>query len=292
MMQPYTPLRYPGGKAKMGAFLAAVMKTNGLIESVYAEPYAGGAGAALHLLIRGYAKRLLLNDIDRAVVAFWRAVLNHGERFARKIERVPLTVAEWDRQKKIYGSETRGFELGFACFYLNRTNRSGIMKGGIIGGREQDGPWLIDARFNRRALADRVLAIGRLRRHISVTSDDALAFLDGFAAERFPKSFCYLDPPYFAKGKKLYTNYYKPKDHADIAARVKRLKQPWLLTYDDCKDIRDLYKSSRVLESELSYSAREVRRGREIVVLAPGLKLPAEMPQRPHSANNPGFELV
>jgi DNA adenine methylase len=292
MTQPYTPLRYPGGKAKMGAFLAAVMKTNGLIESVYAEPYAGGAGAALHLLVRGYAKRLLLNDVDRAVVAFWRAVLNHTDLFARKIERVPLTVAEWDRQKTIYRSESRGFDLGFACFYLNRTNRSGIMKGGIIGGRSQEGPWLIDARFNRRALADRVLAIGRHRRHISVSSDDALDFLNAFNAEQFPRSFCYLDPPYYAKGKKLYTNYYKPDDHGEIAARVKRMKKPWLMTYDDCKQIRQLYRSSRILESELSYSAREVRRGREIVVLGPGLKVPTEAPRRSRRENNPGFELV
>lgn len=292
MPSTYTPLRYPGGKAKLGPFLAAVFTANKLVDGAYAEPYAGGAGAGMHLLFRGYATRFFLNDIDHGVVSFWRAVLNHTERFARRIETVPLTVREWDRQKRTYDAGHRaGFEFGFAFFYLNRTNRSGIMNGGIIGGRRQDGPWGIDARFNREDLAARVRAIAKFRRAISVTRMDALEFLESLEAPS-KRILTYLDPPYFGKGKELYPNYYSRADHVAIAARLHDLGLPWLLTYDDCPEIRKLYRRSRLYESEVTYSARQASRGREIVVLGPHLRLPKELPKPKRDDHHPGFELL
>lgn len=272
MTSSYTPLRYPGGKAKLGPYLASVFRSNRLVDATYAEPYAGGAGAGLHLLFRGFATRLQLNDIDRGVVSFWRAVLTHTKKFALAIERVPLTVKEWDRQKNALRSERMGFDLGFAFFYLNRTNRSGIMNGGIIGGRKQRGDYLIDARFNRRDLAARVLNIGAMKRNISVTRLDALDFIDALADDRAGKRLVYLDPPYYEKGRELYPNFYSHGDHAKIAQRLRTFEQPWMMTYDDCDEIRKLYRSSTVLDSELSYSARRVRRGREVVVFGGGLQ--------------------
>jgi DNA adenine methylase len=281
----YTPLRYPGGKAKLGRFLSELFKANRLVDGTYAEAYAGGAGAAMHLLIRGYAQRIALNDINSGVVAFWRAVLNHNERFAKRIEKVRLTVSEWDRQKAIYSAERRGFDLGFAFFYLNRTNRSGIMNAGVIGGREQTGNYLMDARFNRVELAERIRTIGRFRSAISITRGDALDFVDEMTASRVRKLLFYFDPPYFGKGRELYTDFYSSEDHSDISKRVRRLKQPWVMTYDDCPQIRALYRGCRVMESELSYSARDVRRGRELVVVSKGLRVPAMKASR-------GFEII
>jgi DNA adenine methylase len=288
----YTPLRYPGGKSKLGPFLGAVFAKNKLVDGWYAEPYAGGAGAGLYLLFRGYASRFLLNDVDRAVVSFWRAILQHNERFARQIERVPLSVAEWDRQKNAYSSEPMGFDLAFAFFYLNRTNRSGIMNGGIIGGRKQKGLWGIGARFNRLELAARVRAIAQYRRTISVTRLDALEFLTSLqSATRRTRILVCLDPPYFGKGRDLYTNYYTPDDHAAIAAHVKTLRLPWVLTYDDCAEIRRLYRRCRIYESEVTYSARDASRGRELLMLSKNVHLPAMLPCA-RAGRNPGFELL
>jgi DNA adenine methylase len=291
MPATYTPLRYPGGKAKLGPFLAALFKANRLIDGEYAEPYAGGAGAGLFLLFRGYATHLHLNDIDRGVVAFWRAVLTHNERFAKRIQRVPLTVDEWDRQRATYRTEAMGFDLGFAFFYLNRTNRSGIMNGGIIGGRAQQSEWGIDARFAREDLARRVRAIGQLRKRVSVTRLDAIDFAMNVKPLRSKKMFTYFDPPYFAAGRQLYTNFYTADDHAAIAKHLSTTKNKWLLTYDDCPQIRKLYKECKILKSELSYSAREVRRGSEIVVVPDGVRLPPNLSRRPCDGR-PGFELV
>jgi DNA adenine methylase len=274
MPPTYTPLRYPGGKAKFGPYLSDVLRTNKLVGANYAEVFAGGAGAGLHLLFRGYASRLQLNDIDRGVVSFWRAVLTHSEQFAKRIERVALSVREWDRQKEVLRSSFMGFDLGFAFFYLNRTNRSGIMNGGIIGGRDQQGKWGMNARFNRSELADRVRAVGRMRRHISISRLDALDFLNQVACEPRPRQLVYLDPPYYSKGHELYTNFYSPDDHGRIASYLRNFDQPWVATYDDCPEIRKLYASHTLLSSELSYSARQVRRGKEVVIFAPGLVPP------------------
>jgi DNA adenine methylase len=290
MPATYTPLRYPGGKSKLGAYLASVMRANRLMDAAYAEPYAGGAGAGLYLLFRGYASHLHLNDIDRGVVSFWRSVLGRNEEFALRIEKIPLTVAEWDRQKDALRTERAGFDLGFAFFYLNRTNRSGIMNGGVIGGRDQDGEWGIDARFNRADLAARVRALGVFRRQISVTRLDALQFLGGLPPGT-DKLLTYLDPPYYEKGQKLYTNYYTPKNHTEIATYLRSYRNPWLMTYDACDEIRALYRSRTVLESELSYSAREVRRGRELVILGPGLKQPTEA-RKLTARTRRGFEIT
>jgi DNA adenine methylase len=286
----YTPLRYPGGKAKFGPFLIALFKANRLIDGVYAEPYAGGAGAALFLLFRGYVSHIYLNDINVGVASFWRAVLGQNERFAKQIETVPLTIEEWDRQRDVYQSAHSGFELGFAFFYLNRTNRSGIMNGGVIGGRSQEGKWRIDARFNRVGLAERIRAIGNMKRLISISRSDAMDFIDEFSGSDVRRKLIYLDPPYFAKGKDLYTNFYTAEDHALIAKRLEVFDVPWLLTYDDCPEIRQLYSGYQMLESELSYSAREVRRGRELVILSDGLKPPA--PTSGRTRHEPGFKLL
>lgn len=292
MHSSYTPLRYPGGKAKLGPFLGELFRSNALVGGVYAEPYAGGAGAALHLLFRGYASKIFLNDIDSGVAAFWRAILSRNEQFAEQIEKVPLTVAEWDRQREVYRDGHAGFDLGFAFFYLNRTNRSGIMNGGIIGGRSQAGEWNIDARFNRADLAARVRAIGTLRRSITVTRKDALAFLDSMPELiAGSKGLVYLDPPYFVKGPDLYPNFYSPENHAGIAKYLKGLSMPWLLTYDDCEEVRHLYRHFVIRKSELSYSARDAKRGRELVVASKGLTIPSS-PKTRERRGKSGFQLL
>ena len=291
MPPTYTPLRYPGGKAKLGPYLAEVVRHNRLIDGTYAEPYAGGAGAGLYLLFRGYTTRLFLNDIDRGVAAFWRAILDSPERFARSIETVPLSVEQWDEQRAILASAASGFELGFAFFFVNRTSRSGIMNAGVIGGRDQRGEWTIDARFTRANLADRVRAIGRMRKVISISRLDAVEFVESMVADRDKRRLLYLDPPYYAKGQHLYPNFYTADDHRFIARKLRRCSRPWLLTYDDCPDVRSLYNGLPILESELSYSARAARRGREVVVFGGGLD-PLPLSNCTTAANRRGFQLM
>lgn len=267
-----SPLRYPGGKASLAPFLARTIEINNLTGCSYFEPFAGGAGAALRLLRQGVVSELHLNDLDPHIVSFWRAVLDEPNRFAEEVMFVPLSVAEWRRQLEVYQlADTRKpFELGFATFYLNRCNRSGIILGAApIGGYEQTGKWRIGARFYREGLAKRVLAIGTQKERIHVTNKDALDFL----AERLPTgyakkpSFCYLDPPYYSNGNRLYMAFYSDGDHVELARYIQRQRKlKWIMSYDDTKFIRDLYTKSEVSVMALEYSLQGRRKAHELLI--------------------------
>lgn len=124
----------------------------------YIEPFAGGAGIAVELLLRNVVSRIVINDYDKGVWSFWKAILTETDRFIEQVRTIPLTMEEWNRQREICinQNDKYSFELGFATFYMNRTNHSGIIKGGVIGGQEQAGAWTMDVRFNREELISRV----------------------------------------------------------------------------------------------------------------------------------------
>ena len=278
---PYdSPLRYPGGKASLATFLARTIELNNLSGCSYLEPFAGGAGAALRLLREGVASELYLNDLDPHIVSFWRAVLNEPERFADAVRTVPMSVAEWRKQEEVSRRADlgRSFELGFATFYLNRCNRSGIILGAApIGGYAQAGKWRMDARFYRESLAERILAIGRRREQIHVTNMDALEFL----AKHFPgghghnSAFVYLDPPYYANGNRLYMNYYCDREHRKLARYMQTLDGlKWVMSYDDTDYIRRLYAACEVSIFYLQYSVQRRRKAQELLISPPQVQLP------------------
>ena len=272
----YTPLRYPGGKNILSGYLRDLIRLNGLKDPVYAEPYCGGGGAALNLLLNEHVSEVHLNDLDPAVYAFWRACLHGTDDLCRRIERVPLTMAEWRRQRAVL-VKPRGqriADLGFATLFLNRTNRSGILLGGVIGGKEQTGPWRIDARFNRADLVNKVRQLARFRARIHISRLDALDFLERSSKTFTPNSLTYVDPPYVAQGSSLYQNHYDEADHRAIAAALKRSRTPWVASYDNCALIRELYRDFTHHTYSLRYSAHQHHQGKEIVVLSPLLAEP------------------
>lgn len=272
-----TPLRYPGGKGRLGGWLAQLMRANKISGGWYVEPYAGGAGAAILLLSRGYVDHIVLNDLDPVVHAFWWAVLNDTEEFLRLLKDTPVTMDTWQQQREIHANldAFSPTEIGFATFFLNRTNRSGILKGGVIGGKAQSGPWSMSARFNKEDLAERIRTVASLRRHISLYNEDAVDLLRGIGADLPPKSLTYLDPPYYNKGSQLYRNHYKPSDHAAIAAAVAQFGSPWLVTYDNCPEIKALYEGSKSVEFSLHYSTHTHRPLATEVMFYGNLELPA-----------------
>ncbi len=265
----YTPLRYPGGKGKLAAYIKALIKTNRLFDGEYVEPYCGGAAVALELLFHEYVLRIHINDLSKPVYAFWKSVLNHTDEFCKLVRDTPLTVRSWDKQKRIFSNQ-KDFgvvEIGFATFFLNRTNRSGILNGGVIGGRDQTGPWKIDARFNREELVFRIESIAKMRDRIRVTRQDALKLLEANAEVWAAKTLIYLDPPYYEKGRHLYYDFYEPKDHEQIYRLLtgKLKAKNWIVSYDNVEPIRSLYKDHQTLVYGVGYSSREVREGAEVM---------------------------
>lgn len=274
----YTPLRYPGGKSKLSEYIKQIIEQNDLVGGEYVEPYAGGAGVALELLFHEYVSHIHINDINRPLYSFWKSVLDDTERLVKLIRDTKPTISAWDRQKRILSepNEYDDLQLGFATFFLNRTNRSGILNGGIIGGRSQSGLWKIDARFNVPELIFRIESIAKLRHRISVSCSDAIEFLKTRLDSLSPNTLIYLDPPYYAKGKALYFDYYTDDDHVKIARFVtsKIRHQKWIVSYDNVDPIRGLYRNCPHIVYELNYSARESRTGSEIMFFCDNLIIP------------------
>lgn len=274
-----SPLRYPGGKQKLAPFILELMMENGLAGGHYVEPYAGGAGVGIELLLSGNACRVHLNDSCRRVYSFWRALLHDSETLCRRISSIPLTIKEWRKQRRVF-SHPNDFDyvdVGFSAFYLNRCNRSGILSGGVIGGLTQAGEWSIDARFPRRELIRRVEAIVERRDSISLRNWDAELFIAGYVSKLPQKTFVYLDPPYFRKADRLYLDHYEPEDHRRIARMVKtRLKAPWVVSYDAAPEIISYYRPNRYIRYELYYNAAKAYTGQEVVFFSKDLRLPRQ----------------
>lgn len=274
-MQYNTPLRYPGGKARLSQYVIDIMRMNGLVGGHYVEPYAGGAAIALTLLYLECADHIHLNDLNRSVHAFWRSVLDENDAFIEKVRTTPITLEERLRQKGIQRDASAStLELGFSTFFLNRTNRSGILAGGVIGGNAQAGEWKIDARFNKEDLIKRIRKVGFYKSRISLYNQDAVQFLRGEAPTLPDRTLIYLDPPYYSKGQKLYQNHYKPDDHAGIAALVSNIRQRWLVSYDNVPEIMELYSAYDQETFALSWSARSRYEGSEIMIFGPDVIKP------------------
>jgi len=248
------------------------VRANELVNGTYVEPYAGGAGAGIALLITGQVRKIVINDLDPAIYAFWRAVVDSSPDFVKMIREAELSVDEWRRQREVYHTADRRdyLSLGFATFYLNRTNRSGVLNGGPIGGLDQSGDYKIDARFNRDSLIERVRLIGLHSKRITVRQRDGVSIIRQFGTS--PGVLIYADPPYFEKAGSLYMNSFKDDDHVALSACLNDLRSAkWLLTYDNASRVAELYANRRREKFTLHYSAHRVRRASEIMVFSDGL---------------------
>lgn len=180
-MGNYSPLRYPGGKSALYPAISGIIKSNKMDHCIYVEPFAGGANIAWSLLIDGVVDFIIINDADRAVYSFWRAITESTHWFIEKVESVPVTVEEWHKQRAILqGAKRYSKELGFAMFFLNRTNRSGILDAGPIGGYDQSGTYKIDCRFNKEVLIKKISKIAECKNSVRIYNQDISAFLRRF----------------------------------------------------------------------------------------------------------------
>lgn len=266
-----SPLRYPGGKASLAGLFADLIESLGRTDVTYVEPYAGGAGAGIALLREGHVGRLVINDIDPAVFAFWTSVTANNQAFVDWVNSVPLTLAEWQRQRSVYREKSSGtFALGRAFFYLNRTNRSGVLNAGVIGGKAQQGKYKIDARFNRATLTERLAAIGELAPAIEVSDLDGRSVIQRHGGNR--STFMYIDPPYVQAGSQLYLNAFDGRDHRALAKVVHEVTTAdWLMTYDLAPLVEGLYAAHFQATLDLNYSARYPGRAEELLVASPAV---------------------
>ena len=257
-----SPLRYPGGKGSLGPWLGQVLEFNNITQGCYVEPFAGGAGAALYLLLSEQVDHIVLNDADPAIHALWHSIIFETSEFLKKMRSTEVTIPSWNIQKNIIQNPKQysSLDLGFAAFFLNRTNVSGIIKGGVIGGKNQQGKYKIDARFNKTTLEKRIVKISQHRSQITLFNLDTLDLLKNHVQILPNNTILYLDPPYYVKGSQLYRNFYKHQDHVNLSQQILQLEIPWLVSYDNCSQIKEIYKNCPNEEFSLRYSASQNKR--------------------------------
>lgn len=273
----YSPLRYPGGKNKLSAFIGKICIDND-ITGHYVEPYSGGASVALFLLLEGFVKQITINDKDRSIYAFWHSVLNKTSALCKMIENAEFNIQEWKKQKAIQANKKKAklLDLGFSTFYLNRTNRSGIINGGMMGGVEQNGNYLMDCRFNKTELINRIKIIASKRQNISLYSLDAVDLIDKIEAENIDANVLfYFDPPYYLKASTLYMNHYHFGDHETVSNKIKSIKKiKWIVSYDNVPEINMLYSEFSKKEFSFKHTVYESREGNEILFFSKKIKEP------------------
>ncbi|EBI1477225.1 TPA: DNA adenine methylase [Salmonella enterica] len=268
----YSPLRYPGGKSKLTAYVLEIMKLNGLEGGTYVEPFAGGCAIAWYLLLNKHVRKVYINDLDPAIHAFWHSVLYRTDELCLLINSCPITLEEWHKQREIYRNNTSDFlKLGFSTLFLNRTNRSGIIKAGVIGGKEQNGKYKIDCRFNKERIIEQIRSIAAMRDSIRLSNLDATHFIDEVLPLVEGKTLVNIDPPYYIKGKGLYQNFFEHNDHYRLFESVKRITHPWIVTYDDTPEIRGIYSEFSPEPFGLTYTAQIKYKGAEVIIHSPDI---------------------
>lgn len=279
-MSIYSPLRYPGGKARLARYIKEIISLNNLNNRHYVEPFAGGAGVAIDLLLSESIKHIHINDLDRSIYAFWHSVLCECDDLCEKIHNCSIDVENWRKQRDIKKNFKTAdlLDLGFATFFLNRTNRSGVLNAGPIGGHDQSGNWKIDCRFNKDELVNRIRRISRYESRISLSNIDASDLLRDHLAEVKKHSLIYLDPPYYVKGAYLYQNHFSHEDHQHLSETIKSITEHhWIVSYDNVAPIRKIYHGQNQEEFLLNYSANGYSKGSEVMIFDANLITPSKI---------------
>jgi DNA adenine methylase len=268
MRHTNSPMRYPGSKAVIAEYIGEILVRNHMHGATYVEPFCGGSSVALDLLYSEQVSRVVLNDIDYRLFSFWDAILRKPEEFCDQLRRTPVTMEERENQMEIYRhpEQYAPFYVGFACFFLNKTNRSGILTGGPIGGTEQSGPWKITTKFGKDYFYRVIRKFARYKDRIQLHNLDAVGFLEK-VVRPIEKTFIFLDPPYHGVGKELYKDhYFVDKDHCRLAQALQEVDKPWLMTYDDVPEIRALYSDNTVEDLQMYYHTYAKKNKDEILI--------------------------
>ncbi len=274
----YSPLRYPGGKNKLSKFIAKICIDNN-ISGHYVEPYAGGASVALYLLFENKVKQITINDFDRSIYAFWHSVLGNTKKLCDLIENTEITVENWQKAKDVQKNKAKEnlLDLGFSTLFLNRTNFSGIINAGVIGGKKQDGRSKMDCRFNKKVIIERIKSIAKYKKQIDLCNLDALDVINKIQKEsNNNQTIFYFDPPYYLKGSSLYMNHYKEAQHKEVAKKIKKIKNiNWVVSYDNTPEIIHIYdwiSTNFIKKYSFNHSAYKSREGKEVLFFSESLK--------------------
>ena len=230
-----SPFRYPGGKTWLIPQLRAWMLSRPKAPSRFIEPFAGGGIASMTVGFERLAKHVIFAEMDEAVAAVWRVVLNgDAEWLARRIVGFAVTIENVRSVLDTAPSALR--DRALQTVIRNRMQRGGIMaKGAGLIKTGENGNGLL-SRWYAETLARRIREINERKDRFTFIQGDAFALMAEHRADS--QAAFYLDPPYTVAARRLYTHW--QIDHAALFARAAELKGDFLMSYDDNVEIREL----------------------------------------------------
>ena len=144
----------------------------------------------------------------------------------------------------------------------------------IIGGQEQRGAYKIDARYNSLNLINKIRNIAEKREQIVLLNQDAKELLQPQQLRRYYKTFINLDPPYVKKGAQLYKNAFTDVDHREVSQFISNWNRKWIVTYDICPLVAEIYRDFRSSYLDVTYSVRMSKKAQENIFFSNNLELP------------------
>lgn len=270
---PVSPLRYPGGKALLAGYISDILEAHLLVGCTFYEPYLGGASVSLELLGKGCISSAVWVERDPLVYAFWHSALSDPDGLCAAIDDLDISIEIWQEfqhYRDVLNPKSKKFtllELGIAGLFFNRTNFSGILGAGPIGGRNQSSKYGIDCRFNKTRIMEQIQSVSAYSDLIDLHYGDAVKFMrENSQAISTGFNFVYIDPPYYSQGKKLYRYFYEDQHHVELANFIGQQGYPWLVSYDDHPRIKELYAQNKIQPIYLDYNVKASRRATELLI--------------------------
>lgn len=251
-----SPLRYPGGKQR------AVLQIAGMLPASmneYREPMVGGGSVYFYVRNRKLARRYWINDKFEELIAFWTTVQSNDscKKLMNELEELRLSCATAEKFKDYYKkvrdeSPKDSYRAAFLFFFFNRVTFSGTTQAGGFS----------SAASIKRFTAS---AIERLRDMPEALSDTKITNLDVFDVIETPGEgvFVFIDPPYYT-ATRLYgkNGRLHQFDHKQLAAILKVTEHRFLITYDDCEAVRELYNWANIKDWQLQYGMNNCNQSR------------------------------
>lgn len=264
------PLRYPGSKSAFIDDFSELVRSNNLSGLEIVEPYAGSASISLGLLFKGLVSSATLVERDPLVYSFWYCVFNRTTELVQAIKDLDVSLDTWHKLTKYRDLDGVDGEdvlaLGVAGLFFNRTNFSGVLHAGPIGGQSQGSAYAVDCRFNKADLIKRIETVSSLADRISVHFGDAIQTLEKANGEDNENRFFYVDPPYYKQGRKLYRYHYSLSQHKDLANALSQANFRWILSYDNHPVIEHFYSDFIQISTGFRYSSRKPKQEHELVI--------------------------
>jgi DNA adenine methylase len=249
-----TIFRYPGAKNKLLPQILPFIEDSLQTTNCFCDAFVGGGSVLLEIAEKYPNIQLYVNDKDSFVFAFWQ-ILSQEDPYdlhcLKSLLKQKPTVDLYYRLRE--APPASKVDAAYRAVFFNRTSFSGDMRrtASPIGGKNQSSKYTVDCRYNVNKINQKLDIIHPLLAGRTIVTNSDINSYDAINQNMT----VYLDPPYWQAGKMLYHEYMKQHEHAQLASNLKKNKN-WILSYDNCEEILELYDWANIHFIDASYCIR------------------------------------